>query len=80
MKTLVIALLLVAVLGVTAGANLCATMDVPGLRASANWLCHNSCRAKDCRGGGSCQKRGGRRECVCKLCENRGGVWPGRKK
>lgn len=48
MKTLVIALLLVAVLGVTAGANLCATMDVPGLRASANWLCHNSCRAKVC--------------------------------
>ncbi|KHJ89707.1 hypothetical protein OESDEN_10461 [Oesophagostomum dentatum] len=52
----------------------CARMDVPILEKAARLACIASCSAQNC-GTGYCEKRGGRKTCVCSRCAN-GGNFP----
>ncbi|KAK6739819.1 hypothetical protein RB195_008360 [Necator americanus] len=51
----------------------CARMDVPILDKAARAACITSCSIQNC-GTGYCEKRGGRKTCVCSRCANGGNV------
>ncbi|ETN79378.1 hypothetical protein NECAME_09876 [Necator americanus] len=51
----------------------CARMDVPILDKAARAACITSCSIQNC-GTGYCEKRGGRKTCMCSRCANGGNV------
>ncbi|VDO83007.1 unnamed protein product [Heligmosomoides polygyrus] len=51
----------------------CARMDTPILAKGARALCIASCSAQNCATG-YCEKRGGRKTCVCSRCASGGNV------